>query len=509
MNNILKLDGSSLDLDDFINVVRYDVKVEIATEAIQSIQEGRKKIEKLLEDKKVAYGINTGFGSLCDTYIPLDQLANLQLNLIKSHASGAGEPFPKEVIRGMLLLRANSLINEVSGARLETIQQLLELLNHQIIPIVPEHGSLGASGDLIPLAHMSLVLIGLGRANVNDQTLEGRIALEKAGLEPICLQAKEGLALINGTAASTALAGLAVYDAINLATVANITCALTLEALGGNTTPFSDDIHKYRPHSGQRKSAEIIRRLTDDSDLLGSSGHVQDAYSLRCTPQVHGATQDAIEFAKRVLSIEMNSVTDNPLIKEYEDGTIEALSGGNFHGQPIALAADLLCIAVSELGSISERRIERLLNPQLSGLPPFLTEQSGLHSGFMIAQYLAASLVSENKIQSHPATVDSIPVSANQEDHVSMSAHAGRKLRRIVKNVEEILAVELLAGAQAIDLRGAAAYRLGKGTRIIYQLIRDNVPRLDEDRELAQDIAKISNLIHSGSLVEKIRKTIS
>ncbi|MHA2271299.1 MAG: histidine ammonia-lyase [Candidatus Hodarchaeales archaeon] len=507
MSDALKLNGSDLNLDDFVRVVRHNCQVEIASEALIKIQNGRKRVETLLENNTVAYGINTGFGSLCDTQIPSDQLENLQLNLIKSHASGTGDPLPNDVVRGMLLLRANSLINDVSGVRSETIHRILDLLNLQIIPVVPEHGSLGASGDLIPLAHMSLVLIGLGQAQLNDHTLEGKLALEEANLKPIVLQAKEGLALINGTAASTALAVLALWDAIKLVFIADVACALTLEALGGNSAPFSEVIHRYRPHEGQQKSAEIIRQLTEGSHLLGSSGHVQDAYSLRCSPQVHGATRDAVKYAESVLSIEMNSVTDNPLIIDH-DGTIEGVSGGNFHGQPIAITADLLCIAVSELGSISERRLEHLLNPQLSGLHPFLTKHSGIHSGFMSAQILAASLVSENKICSHPATVDSIPVSANQEDHVSMSAHAGRKLRRIIKNVEEILAIELLAGAQAIDLRPATPSQLGPGTTMAYKAIRDCIPPLEEDRELAPDITKIADLIHSGILIEALEKLV-
>jgi histidine ammonia-lyase len=507
MSDALKLNGSDLNLDDFVRVVRDNHQVEIASKALIKIQNGRKRVETLLENNTIAYGINTGFGSLCDTQIPADQLENLQLNLIKSHASGTGDALPNEVVRGILLLRANSLINDVSGVRSETIHRILDLLNLQIVPVIPEHGSLGASGDLIPLAHMSLVLIGLGQAQLNNQTLEGKLALEKANLEPIRLQAKEGLALINGTAFSTSLAALALFDAIKLVFVADVTCALTLEALGGSPAPFSEVIHRYRPHKGQQKSAEIVRRLTEGSHLLGSSGHVQDPYSLRCSPQVHGATRDAVEYAESVLSIEMNSVTDNPLIIDH-DSTIEGISGGNFHGQPIAMAADLLCIAVSELGSIAERRLEHLLNPQLSRLPPFLTKHSGIHSGFMSAQILAASLVSENKIYSHPATVDSIPVSANQEDHVSMSAHAGRKLRCIIKNVEAILAIELLAGAQAIDLRPATPSQLGLGTRTTYKTIRDCIPPLEEDRELSQDIAKVADLIHSGILLEELEQLL-
>lgn len=413
-----------------------------------------------------------------------------------SHACGMGEPYPVEVVRAMMALRINALVKGYSGIREETLLLLMEMCNRGVHPIIPQQGSLGASGDLAPLAHMVLVMLGKGEAEVNGQRLSGKEALRAAGLSPIRLHAKEGIALINGTQAMTALLCLSLHEARIVMESAEVIAAMTVEALHGIPKAYDPQLHAVRPHPGQQESARRLLLHLQGSQRTTEPGElrVQDAYSLRCIPQVHGATRDTLEYVWKTVERECNSVTDNPIL--FPD-TGDVISGGNFHGQPMALAADFLAIAIAELANISERRTERLVNPQLSGLPGFLTENGGLHSGFMITQYVAASIVSENKVLCHPASVDSIPSSANQEDHVSMGTTAARKLRTIVANTAKVLAIEYLAAAQALEF---GTGKLGQGTARAYEHIRTNIPRLHQDREMHPDMVMAERLIKRGKL---------
>jgi len=447
----------------------------------------------------VVYGITTGFGKFSDVTISKEESKTLQKNLIITHAVGAGKPFDTEIVRGIMLLRINNLAKGYSGARLETIQTMIVMLNKKVHPVVPEKGSLGASGDLAPLSHMVLPMIGLGQAEYKGEVLTGKEAMEKSGIPVIQLTAKEGLALINGTQVMTALGALTVYDSLNILKAADIAAALSFEAQNGIIDALDKRLHDVRPHKGQIDTARIMKELLTGSKMTSRQGQirVQDAYSLRCVPQVHGASKDAINYVKEKVEIEINSVTDNPIIFPE---TKEGISGGNFHGQPMALCFDFLGIALSELADISERRIERLVNPTLSGLPAFLVEHGGLNSGFMIIQYSAAALVSENKILAHPASVDSIPSSANQEDHVSMGTIAARKAREIMENVRRVLAMEIMCACQGIDLRGNKG--LGAGTKPVYEKVRKAVPMLKEDRPLYEDINKCEELIIKGTITE-------
>ena len=499
------LDGESLTFEQMVAVARYGAKVRLNPAAKEKILKSREYVDQLIEGNKTVYGITTGFGMFSDVLISKEDAKKLQRNLIMSHATGVGEPLPNEVVRGILLLRANALAKGFSGIRLSTLETLLAVLNEGIVPVVPEKGSLGASGDLAPLSHMVLVLIGEGEAFYKGRRMNGREALALAGIEPVILEGKEGLALINGTQVMTAVAALAVWDAEILWESANITAALTLEALEGILDAFDPKIHAARPHSGQMDVAQQIRLLTTGSTFVAGKQRlrVQDAYALRCIAQVHGPSGDAITYVKKVVEIEMNSATDNPLIFP-EEGQV--LSGGNFHGQPVALAMDFLGIAVAELANISERRLERLVNPNLSGLPAFLTPDGGLNSGFMIVQYSAASLVSENKILAHPASVDSIPSSANQEDHVSMGTIAARKARSILENAVHVVAMELLAACQGVDLRkGTQHLQLGQGSEGAYHLVRSKVSMLKEDRVMYPDIQVAKELVSSGKLVAAVK----
>jgi len=462
-------------------------------------------VSQLVQQRRPVYGITTGFGKFSDVTISPEETAALQRNLLMSHACAVGDPLPQEVVRAMLLLRAQALSHGHSGIRVETLELLVKFLNLGVVPVVPEQGSLGASGDLAPLAHMSLPLIGLGEAYVNGERLPGAEALARVGLEPVTLTAKEGLALINGTQAMTALGCLGVYDAQTLLKTADIAAALTAEALGAIPAAWDPRIQKLRLHPGQQATGRNLRRLVEGSRLVTRPGQVrtQDPYTLRCLPQVHGASRTAVAHVAEVLGWEMNAVTDNPLLFP-EEG--EVISGGNFHGQPVALALDYLAIAVAELADIAERRIERLVNPQLSGLPAFLTSNGGLHSGLMITQYTAASLVSENKVLAHPASVDSIPSSANQEDHVSMGTTAARKARKVMANVRRVLAIELLCAAQALEFRGPE--RLAPATRAAYEAVRQRVAPLDGDRVMTPDIESLAEMVHSGELVSAVEKVI-
>ena len=504
LNKVI-ITGNTLTLEDLFKVCRKFAHVELSDSAKEKILISRKIVDDLVENEDVVYGITTGFGKFSDISISKDESRLLQKNLIITHAVGAGKPFTTEIVRGIILLRINNLAKGYSGAKLETIQTMIEMLNKRVHPIIPEKGSLGASGDLAPLSHMVLPMIGLGEAEYNGKILPGDVAMEKANIPVIELTSKEGLALINGTSVMTSVGALTVYDAINLIKVSDIAAALSFEAHNGVVNAFDNKVHEVRPHKGQIDTAKILLNLLQESNMTTKQGEirVQDAYSLRCIPQVHGASKDAINYIKDKVNIEINSVTDNPIIFPE---TREAISGGNFHGQPMALSFDFLGIALAELANISERRLERLVNPSLSGLPAFLVEQGGLNSGFMIVQYSAASLVSENKILAHPASVDSIPSSANKEDHVSMGTIAARKSREIMMNVRRVLAMEIMCACQGIDLRGNKG--LGKGTAPVYEIVRSCVPMLKEDRPLFEDINNCENLIINGNLVKAAEEII-
>jgi len=501
MNHIL-INGRNLTLENVILVARGGAQVALTPEAKAAINHSRNYVENLVAQGRIVYGITTGFGEFAKVPIPTEQVAQLQRNLIVSHACGIGQFFSDEIVRAIMLLRINALSTGYSGIRLDVVQTLIDMLNAGVTPVIPEKGSLGASGDLAPLAHMALPLIGLGEAFYQGEFLPGAEAMARAGLTPVELAAKEGLALINGTQVMTAIGALAVYDGKNLMQLADICAALTMEALSGIVDAYNPSLHALRPHAGQETVAAFMLDLLKDSGNTTRQGEkrVQDAYSLRCVPQIHGASRDALTYVEEKLLIEINSVTDNPIILPDEDA---AISGGNFHGQPMALAFDFLAIALAEIANVSERRIERLVNPSLSGLPAFLTEMGGLNSGLMIAQYAAAALVSENKVLAHPASVDSIPSSAGQEDHVSMGTIAARKAGEVLFNAKRVLGIELLAATQAIDLKPDRA-ALGKGTAVAYEIIRKIVEKLENDRELYIDFEKIGILVDANIIVEAV-----
>jgi histidine ammonia-lyase len=506
------LDGCSLTFDDLELIARHRHGARLDESAVIRMHASRAVVDRCVREERVSYGITTGFGKFSDVFISGADNTILQKNLIMSHACGQGDPMPAEVVRAMIALRANALAVGNSGIRPGIVESLLALLDADIIPVVPEKGSLGASGDLAPLAHLVLVLLGMGEAFHHGERMPGGAALAAAGLDPVILGAKEGLALINGTQAMTAVGALATWDALNLVATADLAAALSLQALRGIREAFDPRLHDLRRQTGQIACATSMRRLLDGSRFATHQGElrVQDPYVLRCVPQVHGATRDATGYVANVLGRELNAVTDNPLIFPYADdgGPPEGdiISGGNFHGQPVALAMDFLGIAVAELADISERRLERLVNPALNGsLPAFLTPLGGLNSGFMIVQYSAAALVSENKVLAHPASVDSIPSSANQEDHVSMGTIAARKARAIVGNVQSVLAMELCAACQALDLRasqmgfpGGAETLLSPATRPVYRLVRAVVAPLESDRVMYPDLDAVRNLVADG-----------
>ncbi|SMB80628.1 histidine ammonia-lyase [Deinococcus hopiensis] len=487
-----------LTLADFIRVVRHAEPVTLSPAARERVLAARAVIEGIVEGTEAVYGVNTGFGKFASIRIAREELTQLQHNLIVSHAIGVGEALPTEVVRGMLLLRAQSLALGHSGVRVEVVEALLTLLNAGACPVVPAQGSVGASGDLAPLAHLALALIGLGETEYRGEVRPSADVLTELGLTPLVLEAKEGLALINGTQLMGSLLALALHDARILLHTANLAAAMTVEALSGSHRPFSEGVVRLRPHPGAVEVAGELRTFLRDSAIApahANCGKVQDAYSLRAVPQVHGATLDTLMHAERVLAIEFASVTDNPLIFP-ETG--EVISGGNFHGQPLAVTADALKVAVAELASISERRTEQLLNPALSGLPGFLTREGGLSSGYMIAQYTAAALVSENKVLAHPASVDSIPTSANQEDHVSMGAHGARQLRQILTNAQNVLSIELMCAAQALGFQPLQA---GVGVQAAFHRIRETVPPLERDRYFRPELLALREVVTSGELL--------
>jgi histidine ammonia-lyase len=504
------LDGESLSLAAVVAVARgwrhlETVPVALTAGAEERVRACREIVERLLARQEIVYGITTGFGAFKDRFIDPDQVGQLQRNLVMSHAVGVGHPLPEAAVRALMLIRANTLAKGYSGIRVEILQALLDLLNHGVYPVIPEQGSVGASGDLAPLAHMALVLIGQGEAVYQGQRMGGAEALRLSGLKPVELQAKEGVALINGTSMMTALGCLATDQARTLILTADVVSALSLEALLGTPRAFDARLHALRPHAGQVACATHLRSLLEGSEFLRSDHdkNVQDAYTLRCIPQVHGAVRDVVAHVEHVLEIELNSATDNPLIFQQGESGV-ALSGGNFHGEPVALAMDYLSLAFTDLGNISERRIARLLDSATNGnvLPPFLTEQGGLNSGFMMVQYTAAALASENKVLAHPASADSIPTSANTEDHVSMGATAARKALQIVEHVETIVALELLCAAQGVDFRRKAqpSLQLGKGTRAAYAAIRAKVPFMASDEVMYPHIETARGLVHEGEI---------
>jgi histidine ammonia-lyase len=513
------INGASLTIDQAIAVAYGQPgapKVALSAEAEAKVNRSARAVEQLLERGEVAYGITTGFGAFKNRIIPPEQVTELQRNIIISHAVGVGNPFDIPTTRAIMLIRANTLARGHSGIRPATLQLLLDMLNAGVHPIIPEKGSLGASGDLAPLAHMSLVLIGEGEAECQGQRLPGAEAMQQTGLRPVTLAAKEGLALTNGTAVMCALGALESYRSRLLSRVADVAGCLSLEALHGTALAFDDRIHQLRPYPRQLNCANYLRALLVDSDFTRHHDptNVQDAYTLRCIPQVHGAVRDAIAYARWAIEIELNSVTDNPLIFiDDATGEITVLSGGNFHGEPLAIAMDYLGMAMTELGNISERRIMRLTDEASNAqtLPAFLTEHGGLNSGFMITQYTAAALATENKVLAHPASVDTIPTSANVEDHVSMGVTAGLQTRQIIENVEHILAIELMAAAQGIDFRkkklGPAA-RLGQGTQPAYQLIRERVPFLEKDALMYPYVEAVRRLVASGQMVVAVNRHV-
>jgi histidine ammonia-lyase len=492
------LTGEGLALEDVWEVAVEGADAELGADARTAMRAARELLETVKGEH--TYGVNTGFGRFVSAHIPDELAEELQLRLLRSHACGVGEPYPDEVVRAAMLLRANALAKGYSGARVETVELVLACLNRGVLPVVPARGSVGASGDLAPLAHLALPLVGEGRAVVDGRVLDGADALRAVGLEPIRLASKEGLSLVNGTQFMAAMAALGLVRARRLAATADLACALSLEALQGSRSSFLPAVHRARPLPGQVDSAANMWRLLEGSAIIESHrwcDKVQDAYSLRCAPQVHGACRDLIAYAEATVAVELNAATDNPLVL-VEEG--EVVSAGNFHGQPLAFALDALALAVAELASISERRVERLVNPNLSeGLPPFLVEEGGLNSGFMIPQYVAAALVSENKVLAHPASVDSIPTSAGQEDHVSMGNAAGLQALQVLANAERALAIELLAGAQAIEF--LAPLKPGEGVCAVHDVVRSLSPRLEADRSLSSDIERVAAAIRSGEVV--------
>lgn len=505
------LDGTKLSLEQVIQVAygeAGDPRVSIADEARFKVQRASDAVDKMVEEGQIAYGITTGFGAFKDKLIPRHEAALLQRNILVSHAVGTGEPFDRPTMRAIMLIRANTLSRGHSGIRLKTLELLVEMLNRGIHPIAPCKGSLGASGDLAPLAHMSLVLIGEGLAEYQGNILPGKQALELSGLQPVVLAPKEGLALTNGTSVMCALGVLETWRADHLSHCADIIACLSLEALNGTALAFDERIHQLRPHPRQVECAAFLRQALEGSDFTRpyDPTNVQDPYTLRCIPQVHGAVREAIAYMRWMVGIELNAVTDNPLIFiDEQTGEVDVLSGGNFHGEPLAIGMDYLGIAITELGNISERRLMRLLDSasNLGVLPAFLTKHGGLNSGFMLTQYTAAALAAENKVLAHPASVDTIPTSANVEDHVSMGAAAGLFARQINQNVEHILSLELMAAAQGIDFRKevlSPGAKLGKGTRQAYEQVREKVPFIENDTVMYPYIDEVKKLVKNGAI---------
>jgi histidine ammonia-lyase len=504
-NPTLIITGNDLTLEQFSQVVFNLAPVKLAPAARVRMTRAHRLVEAISHRKQPVYGINTGFGKLSDARIERRQIEELQLNLVRSHACGVGEPLTDAEVRGMMLCRANALAKGHSGVRPEIVAMLLELLNRGVHPLIPSRGSVGASGDLAPLAHLALVLLGEGEASFRGHRMKGMATLRKNHLKPLHLGPKEGLSLLNGTQSMLSLGSISLLSAEILMDTADVAAALSLDALKGTPTAFDERIQKLRPFPGQLRSATNVRRLNAGSEIRLSHldcSKVQDAYSLRCVPQVHGAVRDTLTFARETLETELNAATDNPLVFPNEQ---EILSGGNFHGQPLALALDFMCIALTELASISERRIERLINPEYGDLPPFLTSSPGLNSGLMMLQVTAAALTSECKVLSHPASVDSIPTSGNKEDHVSMGMGAALKLKNVIENLRNVLAIEFLCAAQGVDF--LAPLKPGRGAQKAYQLVRSVSAKVTRDRSLASEIQKVAALVDRkefSRILEKI-----
>lgn len=501
--NSIEINGSNLDLEIIDHILREHAPVKLSDHAMALIGQSREIIEHIIHSGKTVYGVNTGFGKFSDVRISHDHIDQLQTNLVRSHASGVGRPFSDEIVRAMLLLKANGLAKGYSGVRLEVVQLLVDMFNRDVVPVVPEKGSVGSSGDLAPLAHLALVLMGEGEAKFEGERMSGGDALAQAGLHPIQLKSKEGLAVLNGTQAMTAVASINLIRALNILEAADILGAMSTEVLLCTDTAFDERIHKARNQDGQMTSAENLRTLLHGSPMVQSHKDckkIQDAYSIRCMPQVHGASRDAVRHIQQIVEREINAASDNPLIF-IENGDV--VSGGNFHGQPVALVMDFLAIAMSEIGNISERRTAWMMDAHLSdGLPAFLAKDGGLNSGYMIAQYAAAALVSENKSLCHPASVDSIPTSANKEDHVSMGTIGARKCLQVIENVESILAIEWLCATQAADFR--KPIELGSRTKRAYELLRSKVKPLEKDRVTSIDIEEATQLLRSKAIVEEV-----
>jgi histidine ammonia-lyase len=504
MAQVIRINGNDLTIAQFSQVVFDGVPVKLDPTAQIQMKRSRQVVEKIVRDEAPTYGINTGFGKLSDHQISSKQIEQLQVNLVRSHACGVGEPLSEAETRGMLLCRANALAKGFSGVRTEVVELLLALLNARVHPVIPSQGSVGASGDLAPLAHLALVLIGEGVAAYHRRRLKGGQALQQAGLKPLKLGAKEGLSLLNGTQAMLSVGTIALLEAENLVDTADVAAALSLDALKGTPKAFDAKIQMTRPYPGQQTSAAHMRQLLAGSEIRTSHlncPRVQDAYSLRCIPQVHGAIRDTLSLARSTFSIELNAATDNPLVFADEQ---EVISGGNFHGQPLALVMDYMAIALTELASISERRIERLITPEYGDLPPFLTQDPGLNSGFMMLQVTAAALTSACKVLAHPASVDSIPTSGNREDHVSMGMGAALKLKQVLENLRQILSIELLCATQGIDL--LSPLKPGQGPRKAHRLVRSVSPTVAADRTLAPDIAQVAQLIAAGKFAAILKK---
>lgn len=504
-SSLVHIDGTNLTIPLVKRIASGGVDVKLAENVRPLVRAGREVVERTVKAGQQIYGVTTGFGRLKSVMIDPKDAIELQRNLVLSHCTGVGAPLPDDAVRASVLLRAHSLARGYSGVRLDVIDLLLEMLNRRVTPIIPSKGSVGASGDLAPLAHMALVLIGEGDATFEGKRMSGADALKAANLKPLVLSYKEGLALINGTQIMTGIGALTAYRADLACKAADIAGAMSLEAFFGTASAFDERLNALRPHPGQARVAANMRHLLRGSGILASHvdcDRVQDPYSFRCIPVVHGAVRDAMHSVENTLVIEMNSVTDNPIVIP-EDGSF--ITGGNFHGEPVALAMDYLAMALTELGSIAERRIYKLLEG-LEGLPPFLSEGHGLHSGYMLAQYTAAALVSENKTLSYPASVDSIPTSAGQEDHVSMGTISARQCEQVVDNLENVIAIELLEAAQALDFR--APLKCGQGTSVAHKIVREHVPHLKEDRNLSKDIEAARDLVASGELVNAVEAEI-
>jgi len=513
----LIIDGKSLTLDRIERFIKENQKVVLSSASKKRIAKARRLIDKWVNSGEAIYGVTTGFGEFSNVKISQEETEALQRNLILSHSAGVGFNIPPLIVKIMMLLRANALARGNSGIRIETLNLLLEMINNNIIPVIPSQGSVGSSGDLAPLSHLVLAMIGEGEVQITKNVLDekssdtkktsAKIALKKFGLKPITLGAKEGLALVNGTQMMTAFASWICIQAKHLIKTADISAALSHEALRGTDKAYDLRLHQLRPYKGQLTTAKNMLALLKESEIrvshLVGDARVQDSYSIRCIPQIHGASRDTIDYVSSIVEVEINSVTDNPLIFAEERDHIE---GGNFHGQPIALVMDFMAIALSEIASVAERRIERMVNGALSGLPRFLTNKGGLNSGLMIAQYTAASLVSENKVLSHPASVDSIPTSANQEDHNSMGSIAARKCFQVLKNVQTVIAIELMTSCQAVDF--LKPLKCGIGTNVAYNKIRETIPTLKKDRILSKDILKCLNLVQDGAVLRSVEKVV-